>query len=65
MKKKDDFKDKLIFAPLFDQAGDIGLSGDAVSSTEMTGLIPSLALDEFERDSYEDIEDDYQADGRE
>ena len=38
-----------------------GLNGDAVSSMEMTGLIPSIALDEFEAESYEAIEKDYKA----
>ena len=33
------------------------LTGDAVSGTEMTGLIPSIPLSDFESDSYEDIED--------
>lgn len=58
MRKKDDFNDKLIFAPLF------GTAADTVSNTEMTGLIPSIIRDEFEADSYEDIED-YRADGDE
>ena len=62
MNKKEEFDDELRFAPIFGLAGDIGLAGDAVSSTEMTGLIPSLAMDDFEADSYEDIEEGYRAD---
>lgn len=62
MSKKEDFDDELRYAPIFGLAGDIGLAGDAVSSTEMTGLIPSLAMNDFEGDSYEDIENGYRAD---
>lgn len=55
MHKKDVDNDKLIYAPLF------GTAADTVSNTEMTGLIPSIVHDEFEADSYGDIED-YNAD---
>lgn len=51
-KNKNDFdNDKLILTPLF------GTASDTVSSTEMTGLIPSLVQNEFEEAAYEDIED--------
>ncbi|MBQ3427901.1 MAG: hypothetical protein IJH37_12310 [Clostridia bacterium] len=54
-KKRPDTEDIIALGMSAAQSGALG--GDAVSSTEMTGLIPSIALDEFEADSYEAIED--------
>lgn len=56
-KKRLDLDTEDIVALGISAAPNGALSGDAVSSTEMTGLIPSIALDEFEADSYEAIED--------
>ena len=54
--KKSPDTEELIMAGAYAAPNSI-LNGEAVTNTEMTGLIPTIPLDDFEADSYLDIED--------